>query len=62
MIIFSVVFGLNFRGRVSEIFNDHYINIIENITGEKQEELHSDSLRNKNQTGKEEILSGILEK
>ena len=48
--------------QISEIFNDHYINIIENITGEKQEELHSDSLRNKNQTGKEEILNGILEK
>ena len=48
--------------QISEIFNDHYINTIENITGEKQEELHSDSLRNKNQTEKEEILSGILEK
>ena len=48
--------------QISEIFNDHYINIIENITGEKQEELHSDSLKNKNQMEKEEILSGILEK
>ena len=48
--------------QISEIFDDHYINIIENITGEKQEELHSDSLRNKNQTEKKEILSGILEK
>ena len=24
--------------KISEIFNDHYVNIIENITGKKQEE------------------------
>ena len=33
---------------ISEIFNDHYINEIENITGKKQEGLHSDSLSNRN--------------
>ena len=26
---------------ISEVFNDHYVNIIENITGKKQEELKS---------------------
>ena len=45
-----------------QIFNDHYINVIENITGKKQEGLHSDSLSNRNQTEREEILNSILEK
>ena len=47
---------------ISEIFNDHYINVIENITGKKQDGLHSDSLSNRNQTEREEILNSILEK
>ena len=47
---------------ISEIFNDHYIKVIENITGKKQEGLHSDSLSDRNQTEREEILNGILEK
>ena len=47
---------------ISEIFNDHYINIIENITGEKQEGSHSGGINNKNPGEKEEILDTILEK
>ena len=32
---------------MSEIFNDHYINITENITGEKQEGSPSGGINNK---------------
>ena len=46
---------------ISEIFNDHYINIIENITGVKQEGSHSGAINNKNPGEKEEILDTILE-
>ena len=38
---------------ISEIFNDHYINIIENITGERQEGSHFANLNNKEQTERE---------
>ena len=37
------------EGRVSEIFNDHCINIVENLTGEKQEGLHTGILNDKSQ-------------
>ena len=37
------------EGRVSEIFNDHYINIIENLTGEKQEGSHTGNLNDNSQ-------------
>ena len=47
---------------ISEVFNDHYIDVIQNITGKKQEGLRSDSLSNRNQTEREEILNSILEK
>ena len=47
---------------ISEISNDHYINIIENITGEKQEGSHSRGINNKSPGEKEEILDTILEK
>ena len=47
---------------ISEIINDHYINVIENITGKKQEGLYSESSRNRNQTEREEIRNSMLEK
>ena len=47
---------------ISEIFNDHYINVTENITGKNQEGLHSDRISNRNQTEREEILNSILGK
>ena len=47
---------------ISEIFNDHYINIIENITGEKQEGSHFADLKNKEQTERERILEDFLQK
>ena len=46
---------------ISEIFNDHYINIIENITGKNQEWSHSGGINNKNLGEEEEILDTILE-
>ena len=48
--------------RVSEIFNDHYINIIENLTGEKQERSHTGSLNDESQNKREEILDNIIGK
>ena len=50
------------EGQVSEIFNDHYINIVENLTGEKQEGSHTSSLNDKSQNEKEEILDNIIGK
>ena len=50
------------EGRVSEIFNDHYINIVENLTGEKQEGSHTGSLNDKSQNEREEILDNIIGK
>ena len=47
---------------ISDIFNDHYINIIENITGEKQEGSHFANLNNKEQAERERILEDILKK
>ena len=47
---------------ISEIFNDHYINIIENITGGKQEGSHFADLNNKEQIERERILEDILQK
>ena len=47
---------------ISEIFNDHYINLIENITGEKQEGSHFANLNNKEQTEREGMLEDILQK
>ena len=50
------------KRETSEIFNDRYISIIENITGEKQEGSHSGSINNKNSCEKGEIPDNILEK
>ena len=50
------------EGRVSEIFNGHYINIIENLIGEKQERSHTGNLHDKSQNEKEEILDNIIGK
>ena len=50
------------ENEISEIFNDHYINIIENTIGEKQEGSHSGGINNKDPGEKEEILDTILEK
>ena len=48
--------------KISEIFNDHYINIIENFTCKKQEELHSVGINTKCQLEKEDMLNDILER
>ena len=37
------------EGRVSEIFNDHYINIIRNLMGEKQEGSHTGNINDRSQ-------------
>ena len=50
------------EGRVSEIFNDHYVNIIENLTGENQEVSHTGNLNDKSQNEREEILDNIIGK
>ena len=50
------------KGRVSEIFNDHYINIIENLTGEKQKGSHTGNLNDKSQNEREKILDNIIGK
>ena len=50
------------EGRVSEVFNDHYINIVENLIGEKQEGSHAGSLNDKSQNEREEILDNIIGK
>ena len=48
--------------KISESFNDHYINIIENITGKKQQERHSVGINTRCQLEKEEMLNEILER
>ena len=50
------------EGRVSEIFNDHYIHIIENLTGEKQEGSHTGNLNDKSQNERDDILDNIIGK
>ena len=46
---------------MSEIFNDNYIDIVESITGKRQEGSRCISLNNQEQV-EEEILHNILEK
>ena len=48
--------------KISEIFNDQYIDIVENITGKRQEGSHFIGLNNKEQVEKEEILDNIFGK
>ena len=48
--------------KIFEIFNDHYINIIKNLTGKKQEESHSVGINTKCQSEKKEMLNDILER
>ena len=47
------------QGKFQRFFNDHYINVMENITGRKQEGFHSGSLSNRNQT--KHILLRLIE-
>ena len=47
---------------ISEIFNNHYVNVIKNITSKKQERSHSDCLSNRNETERKGIFNSILEK
>ena len=47
--------------KISEIFDDHYINIIKNLAGKKQEESHSVGINTKCHLEKEEMLNDILE-
>ena len=48
--------------KISEIFNDHYVNIIENITGKKQEESQVTNIDDMKQHEKEATLDSILER
>ena len=48
--------------KISEIFNDHYVNIIENITGEKQEESQVTNINEMKRQEKEATLDSILER
>ena len=48
--------------KISEIFNDHYVNIIENITGKKQEESQVTNINDMRRHEKEATLDSILER
>ena len=48
--------------KISEMFNDHYVDTVENITGKRQEGSHFISLNNQEQVEKEEISDNTLEK
>ena len=48
--------------KISEIFKDHYVDTVENSTGNKLEGPHFISLNNQEQIEKKEILDNILEK
>ena len=48
--------------KISEIFNDHYVNIIKNITGKKQEESQVTNINGMRRHEKEATLDSILER
>ena len=46
---------------ISEVFSDHYVNVKENITGEKQEESQVTNINDMSRHKKEGTLDSILE-
>ena len=48
--------------KIFEIFNDHHVNVIENMTGKEQEESQVTNINDMSRHKKEAIQDGILEK